>query len=186
MSSAITLKQILLAQATATYDVTGRLFALVTDADLLWKPASGDNWMSVGQLLMHCAAFGCGRAVAGFVTGDWVGAEEPGEPRRPGGDAAAAAAEHAPPASALPSVATVAEAVRLLAEDRRLTARCLEGVDAAALLMPASQPPWGGPVLSLFEQIQLMIAHLAQHKGQLFYYLKLMGREVGTADLWGD
>ena len=30
-----------------------------------------------------------------------------------------------------------------------------------------------------------MIAHLAQHKGQLFYYLKLMGKDVKTDDLWG-
>jgi len=29
-----------------------------------------------------------------------------------------------------------------------------------------------------------MIAHLVQHKGQLFYYLKLMGKDVSTADLW--
>ena len=24
-----------------------------------------------------------------------------------------------------------------------------------------------------------------QHKGQLFYYLKLMGKDVSTGDLWG-
>jgi hypothetical protein len=30
-----------------------------------------------------------------------------------------------------------------------------------------------------------MIRHLAQHKGQLFYYLKLMGRDVDSSDLWG-
>jgi hypothetical protein len=30
-----------------------------------------------------------------------------------------------------------------------------------------------------------MLAHLAQHKGQLFYYLKLMGRPVHTGHLWG-
>jgi uncharacterized damage-inducible protein DinB len=38
---------------------------------------------------------------------------------------------------------------------------------------------------SLFEHLLRMIAHLAQHKGQLFYYLKLMGKEVNTSDLWG-
>jgi hypothetical protein len=27
--------------------------------------------------------------------------------------------------------------------------------------------------------------HLAQHKGQLFYYLKLQGKPVNTTDLWG-
>jgi len=30
-----------------------------------------------------------------------------------------------------------------------------------------------------------MIQHLNQHKGQLFYYLKLQGKPVSTPDLWG-
>ncbi len=173
MQTALTLKQALLDQATATYDVTGRLFTLVSDADLSWKPATGRNWMTVGQLLMHCAHYGCGLAVAGFVTGDW-------------GQADAESAEHVPASEALPSVASVAEARALLEQDRRLTLRCLGAVDEWALATPSPAPPWGGPERPLFQQLLLMIAHLAQHKGQLFYYLKLMGRDVATADLWGE
>jgi hypothetical protein len=30
-----------------------------------------------------------------------------------------------------------------------------------------------------------MVDHLASHKSQLFYYLKLMGRPVHTGSLWG-
>jgi uncharacterized damage-inducible protein DinB len=30
-----------------------------------------------------------------------------------------------------------------------------------------------------------MVLHITQHKGQLFYYLKLMGKPVNTSDLWG-
>jgi hypothetical protein len=30
-----------------------------------------------------------------------------------------------------------------------------------------------------------MLGHLTQHKGQLFYYLKLQGKPVNTGDLWG-
>ena len=30
-----------------------------------------------------------------------------------------------------------------------------------------------------------MVDHLKQHKGQLFYYLKLQGKPVSTTDLWG-
>lgn len=30
-----------------------------------------------------------------------------------------------------------------------------------------------------------MVDHLKQHKGQLFYYLKLQGQPVKTGDLWG-
>jgi hypothetical protein len=45
--------------------------------------------------------------------------------------------------------------------------------------------PWGGRERSLFQQFLEMLKHLAQHKGQFFYYLKLMGKDVKTADLWG-
>jgi hypothetical protein len=30
-----------------------------------------------------------------------------------------------------------------------------------------------------------MVGHLNQHKGQLFYYLKLQGKDVNTMHLWG-
>ncbi len=173
MQTTLTLKQALLEQARATYAVTGRLFARISDGDLAWRPASGRNWMTVGQLLLHCASYGCGKAVAGFVTGDW-------------GEAEAEAAEHVPTAGSLPSASSVAQAVALLEEDRRLTLQCLAAVDEAALALPAPAPPWGGPERALFQQLELMIAHLAQHKGQLFYYLKLMGQNVDTADLWGE
>lgn len=176
MPAATTLKQVLLREATTTYDLTGRLVARVSDNDLAWKPTNGSNWMTMGQLLLHCASFGCGLAVQGFVTGDW-------------GDASAEPAPdpgvHVPPPSALPSVQSVAEAAALLAQDRQLTLRCIEGVEESVLLAPSVSPPWGGEQLSLFEQLLLMIAHLSQHKGQLFYYVKLMGQDVGTADLWG-
>ncbi len=173
MPNGLTLKRALLEQATATYDVTGRLFARVADGDLSWQPATGRNWMTVGQLLMHCARYGCGLAVAGFMTGDW-------------GEAEAEATEHVPQGGALPSVTSVAEAVALLEEDRRLTLRHLQQVEESTLAAPSRSPPWGGPERALFQQLELMIAHLAQHKGQLFYYLKLMGRDVSTADLWGE
>ncbi|MDE0394080.1 MAG: hypothetical protein OYK82_04805, partial [Gammaproteobacteria bacterium] len=37
---------------------------------------------------------------------------------------------------------------------------------------------------SLFQHCNGMIWHLAQHKGQLFYYLKLQGKPVNTMHLW--
>jgi uncharacterized damage-inducible protein DinB len=46
--------------------------------------------------------------------------------------------------------------------------------------------PWGGPECTLFQHLLHMVDHLAQHKGQLFYYMKLMGKDVNTSDLWGD
>ena len=60
MEAAMTLKQVLLEEAEATYSIAEKLFRLVADEELSWKPTTGRNWMSVGQLLMHCASFGCG------------------------------------------------------------------------------------------------------------------------------
>jgi uncharacterized damage-inducible protein DinB len=168
------LTALLLAEAEATYTITERLMRLVGDSELQWKPPAGRNWMTMGQLLLHCASYGCGKAVCGFVTDDWGAIlEEAGEP------------DHVPPASDLPSVATVDEALELLAADRALTMRCIRATDDAELLGRTVTAPWGGPALPLVQQLLHMIAHLTQHKGQLFYYLKLMGKGVGTADLWG-
>jgi uncharacterized damage-inducible protein DinB len=58
-------------------------------------------------------------------------------------------------------------------------------VEEAKLLAERLIAPWGGPEVSLFQHLLLMIVHLAQHKGQLFYYLKLMEKDLNTADLWG-
>lgn len=172
----MTLKDVLIEEAETTYAITRNLFRRVGDADLAWKPAgSGTEWMTMGQLLMHCASFGCGKAVQGFVRGDWgVGASA----------VDAGADVHVPPAPALPSVTSVGQALEILEADRVLAMGCLAETRDADLLARRVAAPWGGPALPLFQQLLHMIAHLNQHKGQLFYYLKLMGREVGTSDLW--
>ena len=170
----MSLKEVLTQEAETTYAVTARLFAHVSDAELEWKPAlRGTEWMNLGQLLMHCATCGCGMAVRGFITGDWG---------VPGG---AAEVAQLPPAAALPSVRSVSEALTLLEADRRLTLDGFAAVREDDLLARRSSAPWGGPVESLFQHLLHMIAHLVQHKGQLFYYLKLMGKDVATPDLWG-
>jgi hypothetical protein len=174
----LTLKQILLEKAETTYTITQKLFRLVSDGELSWKPASGKNWMTVGQLLMHCANFGCGKAIQGFVKGDWEMLDNEASQNSD-------EVEHIPPASALPTVKTVKEALELLEKDRKVAQSCINEVDEDDLLIGGIIAPWGGPELSLFQQLLLMMEHLAQHKGQLFYYLKLMGKKVNTADLWG-
>ena len=75
--------------------------------------------------------------------------------------------------------------VRLIEADRRLAIACIQAAGEANLPGRSVLAPWGGPAISLFQQLLHMIVHLAQHKGQLFYYLKLMGRDVNTSDLWG-
>ncbi len=170
----MTLTEVLLAEAEANYAITESLFRRVADDELPWTPATGQSWMTVGQLLMHCASFGCGRAIQGFVTGAWgSGVEDAGTQ------------EHVPPAAALPSVASIREALEILAADRRLALGCIRAAGEANLLGRDVGAPWGGPEVSLFQQLLRMVAHLAQHKGQLFYYLKLMGKDVNTRDLWG-
>jgi uncharacterized damage-inducible protein DinB len=178
MEAAMTLTQVLLEEAEATYVVTERLFRRVADEELSWKPPTGKNWMTVGQLLMHCASFACGKAIQGFVKGDWG---------LPEGTAIEdlAAQDHVPPAAALPSVKSVEEALKLLAKDRDLALSCIAEAGEEELLARRFAAPWGGPEFSLFQHLLHVIAHLAQHKGQLFYYLKLIGRDLDTSDLWG-
>ncbi len=173
----MTLRDVLIEETEATYAVTRNLFQRVSDADLGWKPASdGIEWMTVGQLLMHCACFGCGQAARAFVTGDWGPMTE---------GAGAEAVAELPPASALPAVESVTQALGLLEADRQLTLRAIAEAEDGRLLGAKQQAPWPGAPLTLFQHLLHMIAHLAQHKGQLFYYLKLMGRDVRTPDLWG-
>jgi hypothetical protein len=174
----MTLTDVLLHEAEETYVITEKLFRRVVDGDLSWRPATGRNWMTVGQLLMHCASFGCGKAIRGFVKGDWGLPEGTRlEDLR--------AEHHVPPVAALPSVESVEQALQLLARDRDIALGCIAEAKEAELLTKVLAAPWGGHEVSLFQHLLQMIAHLGQHKGQLFYYLKLIGKDVNTSDLWG-
>ena len=175
----MTLKDILQNEAERAYIITKNLFSFISNNELQWGPTSGKNWMTVGQLMMHCANFGCGKAVQGFIKGDWGLAE--GTKMEDLNEA-----DHVPPQALLPSVENVEEASRLLEEDRKLTISCISEVDESELLNRSLIAPWGGQELTLFQHLLQMIAHLNQHKGQLFYYLKLMGKNVNTKDLWGE
>src|SRR5262245_57640704 len=88
-----------------SYGATLGLAKLVTDKDLSWKPATGTNWMTVGQLLEHLTNAG-GTCVKGFVTGDW-GMPEGAEMKMP-------------TAAELPSVKSVADAVSRIEADKKL------------------------------------------------------------------
>ena len=175
----MTLTNILIMEAETVYNITEKLFNRVSNNELMWTPSTGNNWMTMGQLLMHCASFGCGKALQGFVKGDWglpegIKIEDLG------------AEEHIPPSNKLPSVESIKQALELLDEDKKLALNCIKEVDEAKLLDKPFTAPWGGPELFLFQHLLHMIVHLTQHKGQLFYYLKLMGKDLNTQDLWGD
>ena len=68
------------------FRVTDALMAMVDDDELDWKPASGTNWMTTGQLLMHLttACGACCRGDCGNVRTrpDQVGC--PGHRNEPG------------------------------------------------------------------------------------------------------
>ena len=170
----MTLTQVLLDEAEETYAIVERLICRVADDELSWKPHEGHDWMTMGQLLMHLAGYGCGKAVQGFVKGEWPSEVESDDPEA-----------HVPPPAALPTVLSVREALDLLAEDRRATLSCIAAAGERNLLARRIEAPWGGRELPLFQQLLEMLKHLTQHKGQLFYYLKLMGKTVDSRDLWG-
>lgn len=162
----------------STYTTTTRLLERVDANSLDWKPASGSNWMTVGQLLKHIAN-SCGGGCKGFVTGDWglppgVKAEDlPPE-------------EMLPPAEKLPAIGSVEETKTLLAEDKAVALQMIDQAGENDLATKNVAAPWAPRVeYSLGRHLLQMVQHLDRHKGQLFYYLKLQGKPVNTVDLWG-
>lgn len=160
-----------------TYKVTESLLEKVDDSQLDWKPATGTNWMTAGQLLMHCSN-ACGAPIKGFVTGDW-GFPEGFDPSQMPPEAML------PPAESLPTVTSVAEAKQLLAEDKQLALDMLAQCSEDDLANKPAPAPWDTCDMCLGQRLLQMIQHLDSHKAQLFYYLKLQGKPVTTHDLWG-
>lgn len=162
-----------------TYKATAGLLNLVQDGELDWKPATGKNWMTTGQLLHHLTN-ACGFCCQGFATGDWGMPETVDMGDQP-------PEQLLPPAELLPAVTTVAEARRLLEADRVLALRVLEDAGEQRLDTEMVAAPWAPADLKLPLGAQLlsMIGHLQLHKAQLFYYLKLQGKDVNTRHLFG-
>jgi uncharacterized damage-inducible protein DinB len=79
----------------------------------------------------------------------------------------------------------VAEAKRLLQRDRQLALDMLAACSEEDLAHKPAPAPWDPTEMVLGRRLLQMVDHLKQHKGQLFYYLKLQGKPVGTGDLWG-
>ena len=169
---------LLTAELGYLYQVTDSLFEMVDDESLDWRPATGENWMTTGQLLMHIAMSN-GPGFKGFVTGDWGMPDgmslEDMEP-----------ADMLPPADKMPTVESVAEARELLAKDRELALEILQSVGEEDLATRELAAPWNPTdSFALGRHLLHSIRHSLQHKGQLFYYLKLQGKPVDTSHLWG-
>ncbi len=168
------LSELLKQDAAGVYAAAEGLFKKA--GDLNWKPATGKNWMTTGQLLHH-AATACGSTCKGFITGDW-GFPTDTKPEDMPADAMM------PPAEKMASVKSIDEALKMLAEDKALSMRLFSEVNEDRLGNERTAPPWGGPERTLYQHCNEMIWHLGQHKGQLFYYLKLQGKDVNTMSLW--
>jgi len=163
-------------QAEAAYHATEGLLDLVDEGSLDWKPQTGTNWLTVGQLLKHISD-GCGATCKGFITGDWGMPPEAFESMSP--------EEMLPPAEAFPTVDTVAEARDALVADKALTFELIDGAGDDDLENKQVTAPWDPRPRTLGAQISGAIEHLVAHKAQLFYYLKLQGVDVNTGHLWG-
>ncbi len=154
------------------YRTAEKLMDLVDPGSLSWKPATGQNWMSTGQLLRHiCDA--CGSEVKGFVAGDW------------GPTSAEATDTGLPPAEKLPTVGSVAEAKKLLDEDRKCALALVATAAEKRLDKDPAPAPWDPRKMPLGQRLLEVVRHLDIHRAQLFYYLKLQGKPVNTAHLWG-
>lgn len=166
-------------EAARTYGATVQLIERVDPASLSWKPTTGSNWMTVGQLLKHLTE-ACGSSCKGFVTGDWGLPEGASVTDIPPEEMLL------PPAEKLPAIENVGKALELLEADRKLAFEMIDVAGEEALANQQVEVFWApGTKLPLGYRIFQMIQHLDRHKGQLFYYLKMQGVPVNTADLWG-
>jgi uncharacterized damage-inducible protein DinB len=166
--------ELLRSEIENAYKVTRALMDLADDGKLGWKPSTGSNWMTMGQLLKHVGE-GCGTGFRGFVTGDWRMPEGAGESEE----------MMLPPAEKMATVKSVAEAKKMLEEDKKLALAMLEKTSEKDLAGKKAPAPWDPTEMLLGQRLLQMVTHLAQHKSQLFYYLKLQGKPVNTGHLWG-
>lgn len=169
---AVNWTDLLKSEIESTYKASFGLMELVDDEALGWKPSTGSNWMTTGQLLQHMTE-ACGLCCRGFVEGKW--------PMQEG----FAPEDTLPTAERMKSVKSVAEARTLLEADKELALDMVAKAGEKDLGGKKVPAPWNPEPRLLGEQLLHMVGHLHQHKGQLFYYLKLQGRPVHTGNLWG-
>jgi uncharacterized damage-inducible protein DinB len=164
--------QLLTTRVDEAYRATGGLLGLLKDADLTWKPPAGSNWMTTGQLLEHMTT-ACGHCVAAFVDDKWEMPEGAGEDGM------------LPPASKMPSAKSVADARSRIEADHKVALAKIAAAGEQRLASEQVAAPWNPQPQLLARQVLDMVGHLENHKAQLFFYLKQMGRPVHTGHLYG-
>ncbi len=172
----MTWTELLKGHVEMSYASADGLLNLLKDEELAWKPETGQNWMTAGQLVRHLTD-ACGAACKGFVTGGWGMPKDFDSSEFP-------PADMMPSAESMPSIDSVAEAKRLLAEDKQVALAMIDEAGEADLANRLASAPWDPRELPLGQRLLQMISHLEMHKAQLFYYLKLQGKPVNTSHLW--
>ena len=173
--------QLLENEVETTYHATDGLMKLVKKDDLGWKPKTGKNWMTTGQLLDHLTN-ACGWCIGAFASGNW---NTPEAPKKKGAKEPKMTELGMLAAESLPTVKTVAEARKKLAADKQVALDTVAKVGEAGLQNTMAPAPWDPTQKCLGKHFLEMTSHLSQHKAQLFYYLKLQGKPVNTGHLWG-
>jgi uncharacterized damage-inducible protein DinB len=169
--------EMLKSELESAYRATVCLMNLVDDDDLDWKPETGKNWMTTGQLLKHMTT-ACGRTTQGFVTGDW-GLPDGQDMNDMPPD------EMLPPAARMPTVSGLSEAKRLLQDDKMVALQMIDKAGEKRLATEPCPAPWDPTPMPLGQRVLSMVNHLNNHKGQLYYYLKLQGKDVNTMHYYG-
>jgi hypothetical protein len=170
-------KELLTRQTEQAYKVVTHLVGLCNDGELNWKPDEENNWMTTAQLLYHTANSG-GKPMNGFASGSWTSHEHvDGDMEK--------SKKMMPPATSMPGVSSIAEALQLLEADKSLALETIANVSEEDLATKPSPAPWDPKPVILGIRLLEMVEHLNQHKAQLFYYLKLQNKSVGTFDLYG-
>ncbi|MFT7619117.1 MAG: hypothetical protein ACI97A_002766 [Planctomycetota bacterium] len=167
--------ELLNTQAKVAYRVVDSMTEKIDESTLGWRPESGENWMTVGQLLEHIK-IACGAVMLGFATQDWSAL-------MPDGDMTPN--EAMPTAESQPTCESLAEFKTAIEKDRELAIRLIEETSEEDLSNKKTSAPWNPEERVLGAQFLECIEHLNSHKAQLFYYLKLQGVSVDTRDLWG-
>lgn len=150
--------------AESIYRPTAKLISLAPAGQLDWKPAAG-NSMTLGQLLHHLST----------CPGIFV----------------AAVNNAFPPADAfqkfiqedLKHTTTPEVAAREASRGWEEAKATLSGVSEADFQTKLVNIPWGPPI-PLWRASLGMAEHWANHKYQLFFYLKLLGLPVNTMTLY--
>lgn len=123
-----------------------------------WRPA--DSVMTLGQVLAHTAS--SFTPVVQIALGEHV---------------------HPPEGATMPS-ATPDEALAIVAEHKAKLQEALAGLSDEEWLGRHVTLPWG-MAGSLGYCGGIAIDHAAGHRYQLFLYLKLLGQQLSTAELYG-